>query len=389
MTGRERILAAFRGELPDYIPFAPNIYYWFYSRKARRALPDEIAWADHPFDVLRYLGADILARWDTQYATREVFTAGAYSEEFEGETDFADTVVTAFNLYPPRKKVRRQQLVTPYGTLTCRWQLSGESVADLVAEPWWKDWSEYEAVRFLMENREFVFDAELFRNWVRRVGDDGLVMASVTFSPLKNFHWLCGAEQASLFLADHPEEMKALARIHERKVLALIQQIVAVPEVEVLISNDNLDSAFHPPRLFREYCESFYAQAAELAHRAGKILVVHACGRNKALMPLVGAVRIDCLEGLTPPPNGDVLLPEARRMAGYENFTVNGGMDAPRLEIREHAERRLHTYTRELFAAMGDGRHFIYASSCATPAGTPWENLKYLRDAARAYGRPA
>lgn len=387
MTGRQRILAAFRGEQPDYVPFAPNIYYWFYSRKARGALPAEIAWAEHPFDVLRHLGADILARWDTQYATREVFTAGEYSEEFVGESPFERAVVTAFNVYPPGKKSRRQRFVTPYGTLTCRWELSEDAVADLVVEPWWKDWSEYRAVRFLVETRQFAFDAAFFRTWVERVGQDGLVMASVTWSPLKNFHWLCGPEQASLFIADHPQEMKELARLHEQKVLALMEQIVAVSEVEILISNDNLDSAFHPPRLFREYCESFYSRAAEIAHRAGKIFVVHACGRNKALLPLVGAARVDCLEGLTPPPNGDVPLPEARRLVGYEDFTVNGGMDAPRLEIREDAERRLHEYTRDLFAAMGDKRHFIYASSCSTPAGAPWENLKHLRDAAREYGR--
>jgi len=389
MTGRERILAAFRGESPDYVPFAPNIYYWFYSRLARGALPEEIAWAQHPFDVLRFLGADILARWDTQYATREVFTAGEYAEEFAGESPFARPMVTAFNIYPPHTSVRRRRLVTPYGALSESWTLSVQAGADLQSEYWWKDWDQYEAVRFLVEAREFVFDAAEFRRWVERVGDDGLVMASVSYSPLKKFHWLAGAANASLFIADHPDQMQELARIHEQKVLALIEQMVAVPEVEVLISNDNLDSAFHPPYLFRRYAESFYRKAAEIIHRAGKVFLVHACGRNKALMPLVGQARIDCLEGLTPPPNGDVLLPEARRLAGYENFTVNGGMDALRLETRQNAEAALHAYTRELFAAMGDKRRFIYASSCSTPAGAPWENLKYLRDAARRYGRLA
>lgn len=387
MTGRERLLAAFYGEQPDSVPFAPNLYYWFYNHLARGSLPEEIASAEHPFDVLRFLGADILARWDTQYATKEIFTEGEFSDECGGESRFDRPMVTAFNIYPPHKSVRRRSLRTPYGTLTNTWVLTEESGADFESEPWWKDWSEYEAVRFLLESREWRFDAEEFRNWVRRVGDDGLVMASVTFSPLKAFHWLAGAANASLFIADHPAEMKELARIHEQKALALIERMVDVPEVEVLISNDNLDSAFHPPYLYREYSDSFYTKAAEIIHSRGKIFVVHACGRNKALLPLVGRSRIDCLEGLTPPPNGDVLLPEARRLAGYENFTVNGGMDATRLEIREDAEARLHAYTRELFAAMGDKRHFIYASSCTTPAGAPWENLKYLRDAAREYGR--
>ena len=74
-------------------------------------------------------------------------------------------------------------------------------------------------------------------------------------------------------------------------------------------------------------------------------------------------------------------------MTGYENFTVNGGMDATRMEVTENAERFLHNYTRKLFDSMGDMRHFIYASSCTTTLMTPWENIKYVRDAAREYGR--
>ncbi len=384
MTGRERILAAFRGEAPDTVPFAPNIYYWFYNRLARGALPGQIAGARHPFDALRFLGADILARWDTQHATREVYTAGTFTDEFTGDSPFDRPVVTAFNTYPPRKSIRRQQLVTPYGTLTHTWTLSPEAGADFESEYWWKHWSEYNAIRFLLETRDYVFDRDLFRSWVRRVGDDGVVMVHLTQSPLKTFHWLAGPHNASLFLIDHPEQMKALARIHEAKVLATI---VDLPETEVFISLDNLDSAFHPPYFYKDYCDSFYTRAAEIIHRRRKIFCVHACGRNKALMPLVGRSKIDCLEGLTPPPMGDVPLGEARRMTAYDNFTVNGGMDAPRMETRQDAEPRLHQYTRALFDSMGDKRHFIYASSCATPALTPWENLIFARDAAREYGR--
>jgi uroporphyrinogen-III decarboxylase len=36
---------------------------------------------------------------------------------------------------------------------------------------------------------------------------------------------------------------------------------------------------------------------------------------------------------------------------------------------------------------MGDKSHFVFASSCTTSPLTPWENLVYLRDAAREYGR--
>jgi uroporphyrinogen-III decarboxylase len=68
---------------------------------------------------------------------------------------------------------------------------------------------------------------------------------------------------------------------------------------------------------------------------------------------------------------------------------VDGGMDAAHVEVTTDAETRLHEYTRELFQSMGDKSHFIYASSCTTPAMTSWQNLKYLRDASREYGCPS
>lgn len=386
MTGRERILAALHGEKPDTAPFSPNIHYWFYNRLARGTLPEEIADATHPLDVHRFLGSDVLARWDTQHMTREVYADGEFSEEFTGESCFDGPVTTAFNIYPVHKSVRKRRFVTPHGALTHTWTLSEEAGADFETEVWWKDWDDYKAVRFMIEATDYTFNREGFGEWMRRVGDDGVMMVHLTQSPLKTFHWLAGAENTTFFIIDHPGEMKELAGIHERKALALLEKIVGFPECEVFMSLDNLDSAFYPPYLYKDYCHSFYSQAAEIIHGRGKIFFVHACGQQKALLPHVGKSKVDCLEGVTPPPMGNVELSEVRQRVGYENFTVNGGMDASRMEISEDAERRLHEYTKRLFESMGDKRHFIYASSCSTSAVTPWENIKYARDAAREYG---
>ncbi|MEK7409167.1 MAG: uroporphyrinogen decarboxylase family protein [Acidobacteriota bacterium] len=152
-------------------------------------------------------------------------------------------------------------------------------------------------------------------------------------------------------------------------------------------SLDNLDSVFYPPYFYRDYCHDFFARAAEIIHRRGKIFVVHACGQNRVLLPLVGRSGVDCLEGITPPPTGNVDLSQARRLSGYERFTVNGGMDVTRQETAADPEARIHDYTRRLFESMGDKRHFIFASSCSTSVLTPWENLVHFRDAAREYGR--
>lgn len=387
MTGRERILAAFQGEPADFVPFAPNIYQWFYTHYSNGTLPEEVADATHPFDVLRYLGADILARWDTQWATQTVYTEGEYSETYTGYSHWDKPLVTAFNIYPPHKTERHRKFVTPYGTLTQVWSYTPEAAADFEAKYWWTDWSEYEAVRFMMEATSYVLDADKFHYWVEQVGNDGLVMLNLTESPLKRLHWLAGPQNATMFIMDHPAEMQALAEIHQRKVLSFLEQVVDNPDVDVFISTDNLDAMFYPPYFYKTYCHDFFAKAAEIIHSRGKYLVVHACGRSKALLPLVGRSKIDCLEGVTPPPMGDVELPVVRQMVGYPNFTVNGGIDVVHQEITENAESQIHDYTRVLFEAMGDKRHFIFASSCNTSPLTPWENLVYFRDAARQYGR--
>ncbi len=386
MTGRERILAAFRGERADFVPFAPNIYQWFYYHLANRKLAPEISHARHPFDVLRHLGADILARWDTQLATREIYTAGNFSEQYGGKGDGDEPLITSFNRYPAGKNQCQRRFVSPYGTLTQTWLHTGEAGTDFELEYWWKSWDDYPAVQFMLESLEYCFDAVEFHRWVERVGDDGVVMLHLTESPLKRFHWLAGPENASLFIMDHPEEMQALARIHEDKALTLLRNVVDNPDADIFVSLDDLDSVFYPPPFYKDYCQRFFSRAAETIHRRRKFFIVHACGHNRALLPLVGASGVDCLEGITPPPLGDVELNEARKLAGSESFIVNGGMDAPHLEITKDAEVRLHEYTHRLMSSMGDKRHFIFASSCNTSPLTPWQNLVYLRDAARKYG---
>ena len=167
-----------------------------------------------------------------------------------------------------------------------------------------------------------------FTLWVQQVGDDGVVMCHITQSPLKMLHWLAGPQNATRFIIDHPAETLALARIHEEKTPALLE-------------------------------------------------VVYTCGRIRVLLPLMGASDVDCPEGITRAPLGDVQPGEARRLSG---------VDSPHLELREDGEVALPAYTRDLFAAMDDKRSLIYALDYMTSPLTPWKNLVYLRDAAHAYG---
>ena len=180
----------------------------------------------------------------------------------------------------------------------------------------------------MLETRDYVFDLGLFHplgatSGRRRGGDvshHAVAPEDVTLAGR--------ATNAARFIIDHPAETLTLARIHEEKTPALLE-------------------------------------------------VVYTCGRIRVLLPLMGASDVDCPEGITRAPLGDVQPGEARRLSG---------VDSPHLELREDGEVALPAYTRDLFAAMDDKRSLIYALDYMTSPLTPWKNLVYLRDAAHAYG---
>ena len=211
-------------------------------------------------------------------------------------------------------------------------------------------------------------------------------MAQLLPTPLKRFHWLAGQENATFFISDHPEEMLELARIHERKSLEYLEEIVDLDDVWVFEVADNVDSAFYPPYWFKEFCSPVLKKAADIIHARGKYLFLHACGHLKALGPLFLESKLDCVEGQAPPPIGDWYLHEARVLS--DQLIVCGGMAAPEQELTgpDRAER-LDAYVREVFASMGDKRRFLFGSSCNTSPLTPYENLLAFRDAAWKYGR--
>lgn len=96
----------------------------------------------------------------------------------------------------------------------------------------------------------------------------GVILLQLPSTPLKRFHWLADPARASLLVMDHPAEMRELAQIHEKKVLAALEQVVDIDSVWVYEWIENLDSLFYSPPLFCEYCLPTTAFRFRLQHLA-------------------------------------------------------------------------------------------------------------------------
>jgi hypothetical protein len=383
-SGRTRILQTLHGEAPDRVPFVPNIWQWFHLNRLRGTLPAELERLEDPVDVLRSMGADVLSKFDG-VVLRETLSACRRVTTYEGEVPEGQTIWTSWGDFRGGN-VRREHIETSAGVLTHAWRYESEAGAPFETEHWWTDFDrEYPAVKAWMEDADWRADRDALQRGLDKVGDDGLVLLQTLPTPLKQLHWLAGPEHATLFVLDHPQEMRELARIHEAKALTALERVVDEPGIWAFEVPDNLDALFYSPPLFREFCLPMLRTMARVVHARGKYLFVHACGKLKALAPLILESEIDCVEGQAHAPIGDWSLPEARALS--DRLILCGGMTAREQEwTGGDGRRRIFTHVRQLFASVGDRRRFLFASACNTSPATPYENLLAFRDAAREHG---
>ncbi len=374
MNSRQRILAVLEGKIPDRAVFAPNIWQWFEYQKLHGLLPAELEGCQSQLEVMKHLGVDIFSR----NLLTDIRTAwiGGHTHMVYSKVEVEETV--------EQNGMRKITYHTPHGELSEVFRFDEEGCTLLQDEHLFKDFdTEYEAWRDLFADRDYEFDYESFRRLEEEVGEDGLVMAGETTTPLKQLHFAARADNAVYLLFDHEKEMVELMEIYAEKALKLIKEM-ASKGARAVCSMDNLDSLFYTPEYFERYCSGFFSKAAEACHEAGAWFFSHACGRQRDIMSQVVACGLDGLEGIAFPPLGDIELWEAK--AAGDKFIVEGGLSAVQLEgdvTREDAER----YVRDLFEKMKPFDRFVFSMSCNTSIFTKWDTLRYFRDAWLKYGK--
>lgn len=375
---RACVEAVLRRETPPRVVYAPNCWQWFEHHRNHGLLPPELAHCTSQLDLIRHLGLDVFSR--NIYCDQPRAWFGGFAEEI---LDGAERSITT--RAEGRDHVYTRSYHTARGTLTERQRyIFAEST--LVQEAFLlnSETPELDAFSALLAARRWRFDAARYHDWQRRVGDDGLVVAGELFSPLKLLHFAAGADHAVYLLEDHPDRCREWMDRHEAAQLDLVRQMLAAG-VRAMMAMDNLDASFHPPRYVERYSARFYAEASRLCHEAGAVFFIHACGRQRALLPLIASLGVDGLEGVAYPTLGDIELDEAMRLAG-DRLILTGGISA--LETERFRNRdEVRRYVEELLGRLAPYRHrFILSASCNTSIRTPWPVLTWFRDAWREFG---
>ena len=306
MTHRERILAVFRGDTPDRVPWFADLNWWIDAMVEQGEAPADLQTLETRCQFYRDLGAGFYFRMN-QFPYRAVPD---------------DTVrVTRERL----GQTWRRTVETPIGCLVQeRTRLTGSFSAGFsrrqIQSP-----ADLRILRYVVEHTHYEADYEGARQCYPLIQDIGIVYYCLPKTPAMDLICnLAGIETFTELWLEAREELEETLRVMERKYDEAAAIAVASP-VEFIWSPETLSSELVGERFFDSYVRGFQEKWVDRVRRSGKRAVIHMDGSLRGLIRQVAAVGYDAIEAVAPAPVGDLTLSEMRERVG-PNTILWGGL---------------------------------------------------------------
>lgn len=348
MNGRERLLAALRGQEVDRLPCS-----WCMDGYFTSSLPAQ-GYNMDLLETLRFLRNDIMERHVPMVRTSQ------RQIDIRTETKGA---TTRFTFETPVGSIYYEHTQAPTTSFVSKHLL--ETIEDV------------KVYQYVVEHTEVLPDYEGFVERDNFIGGDGLATPSGPMSPIQELlQHLMGVEKTVYALYDEPDTMHSLFDAMHRLNMKTYQ-IMAESPAHVVFDYEDTSTTVMSESMYREHTAPCIDAYADVLHDAGKIFITHMCGKLKGFAPLIGRGKMDGIDSLCPPTTGDLWAHEARKIWG-ENKIIIGGLEPPALA--RMTEEETVAYTVDVINKMAPGKGFILSSGDAVAHGTPIGNLIRVRD---------
>ena len=346
MNIRERVMAAYRGEEPDRIPWL--IYDGLCPRgEMARRLRN------------RGLGLKVsvpLLRMEMPDVRVETKTIG---------------------------NIVHRTFHTPLGDVSMKERINlgeGAGASWIVQHPV-KDLQDFEIVEFMAEDTVCTLDYDSFSVAERNLGGDGVVFVWAGRSPLQEMQLeLMGYRTFALMLYRYPRDFRRLLRTLEKRADERYRLIAESP-AEIVNGTDNINSEIVSPKLYKEFVVPFYRRQARLLRKKDKILEDHMDGKLRCLEELISMTEIDFIEAFTPPPVGDLPLSEARTSWKGKGISLN----FPESVFLEGVNT-VKKQALRILSEADTGDQFMVTITEDIPAEHRWVGLEAVTDILEKHG---
>jgi hypothetical protein len=372
MTLRERILAVYRGETPDVVPYTLDLSHWFYHK---HRLPWDISRAyDQPeSELIRYhrqVGAGFyMPNLGSFYATSfpDDVQLETVKQQHNGTPEIIWRIHTARGTIERRR--RWENLTYAWGI--SQWGIHNENDLRVFGEA--------------MSRRSFAPQWDRYQAWVREVGDTGVVYLSAGYSALGYLlHYWMGVEGVAYATADYPDALREVVDAINDNGLEQIDLLAQSP-AEIVILGDNFSSDVQPPAFFKEWSGRYFTEAIRRLHAAGKFVAVHIDGRLQGAIRMIRETGADGGDAITPTPFGD-LSPAACRAEAGPDFILSGGV-SPDLWLPTAPVAAFTAKVREWLDLRRQSPRLIAGAGDQVPPGAAEDRIQLMRELVEKEGK--
>jgi hypothetical protein len=372
MTIRDRILAVYRGQRPDEVPYMLDLSHWFYHRNNLR-WDLSVAYEKPEYALIDY---------------HKRCGVGFYMPNLAGfhATDYpADVRVTVAKRGTPEVPEIVWRMETPLGSIERVRVWNQQTYSWGIKQLGIRNEKDLQVFAYAMRSRRFRPRWDRYRQWVDYVGDCGVVYMSLGYSGMGHLlHYWMGIEGVVYATCDYPELLHETVDAVNTNTLELVDLLCQSP-AEVIIMGDNFSSDVQPPSFFNTWTRPYYAEAIRRLHAAGKFVAVHIDGRLRGALSMIRDVGADCADAVTPAPTGDLSAAECREEAGGQ-FILSGGV-SPNLWMPTVPVETFTTHVRVWLAQMDRSFRFIANAGDQVPPGADEGRIALMGALVGQYGK--
>ncbi len=205
---------------------------------------------------------------------------------------------------------------TPIGSVSQVSKSTPSSWARLVTKEWVETEEELKIFTYIEQHTQWHFEENIYNE---RLAEWGELGAACIFMPRVSIQRLyidlMGVENAVYAIYDFEdtvlEYFEALRECHFRMI-----DVINKSPIMLIDFGDNIHSGTLSPEFFEKYVLKEYQLRCERLHHGGKFVYSHYDGDNKGLMEYYRQTGLDGVEAITPKPQGDVTLEEAKEHLG-------------------------------------------------------------------------
>ncbi len=212
----------------------------------------------------------------------------------------------------------------------------------------------------------------------RHLPDGMKIVARVPGGPFENLTFLMGFETFSYALVDQPDLVRAISDRVGETLLKLVELTCQMDVVGAQWLNDDLgfkSGTMASPAALREYIFPYQRRIVEIAHRHGKPVLLHSCGKLDAIADdLIDYVGVDAKHSFE-----DVIQPvwEAKKTWG-QRVALLGGVDMDVLARGTEEDGR--RYTRRCIEGCAPGGGYALGSGNSVANYIPVANFLAMLD---------